>query len=57
MGVREILLIIFCAVAVIGIVVATVINKKKGKGGCTGDCANCGCCCSAASKKPKKQDK
>ena len=57
MGVREILLIIFCAVAVIGIVVATVINKKKGKVGCTGDCANCGCCCSAASKKPKKQDK
>ncbi|MDD4003012.1 MAG: hypothetical protein PHE12_02335 [Clostridia bacterium] len=51
MNIIEILLIIACALIVIGTVIGAVIRKKKGRGGCCGaDCKSCTYC-------PKNNDK
>jgi hypothetical protein len=44
MKIFEILLIIACVLIVIGTVIGAVIRKKKGKGGCCGDCDCCTHC-------------
>ena len=43
MGVLEILLIVFCAVVVLSVIIASVVRKKQGKCycDCGGDCAHC----------------
>jgi hypothetical protein len=41
MGIAEVLLIIGCAALVIGVIVAAVVRKVKGKPSC-----DCGCDCS-----------
>lgn len=53
MGIGEILLIIGCAAIVIGVVITTVIRKKKGKTSCDCGCSGCSGCsaCAAAGKK------
>lgn len=55
MGVLEILLIIFCAAIVIGVIITSVIRKKQGKSSC--DCG-CNCChnehCSVKNEKLPK---
>lgn len=43
MGVFEILLIVFCSVSVLGVIVKSIINRKKGKT-CSGDCSKCSSC-------------
>lgn len=42
----EILLIVACAALVVGVVVAAVVRKVRGKSGCDCDCdcASCGMC-------------
>ncbi|MCM1289450.1 MAG: hypothetical protein NC132_02210 [Corallococcus sp.] len=40
----EILLIVACAAIVLGVVIAAVVRKVKGKSGCGCDCASCGMC-------------
>lgn len=54
-GAAEIILIVACAALVVGVTVAAVIRKKKGKPSCGCDCANCCANCKngAASKKDK----
>ena len=46
MGVAEIILIVFSASVVIGVIISSVIRKKQGKcsGGCGGDCSHCRSC-------------
>ena len=41
LGLGEILLIIACALIVIGALITAIVRKVKGKTGCNGDC---GCC-------------
>ena len=43
MGVFEILLIVFCSLLVLGVIVNSIINRKKGKT-CCGDCSKCSSC-------------
>lgn len=45
MGFFEILLIVLCALIVIGVIVKSVIDKKKGKSSCGCDCSKCSCGC------------
>lgn len=44
LGVGEILLIIACALIVIGVVAAAIVRKIKGKSACGGDCGCCAGC-------------
>jgi len=46
----EIILIVACAAIVVGVVVAAVVRKLKGKSGCDCDCASCGMCSHCAAK-------
>jgi len=48
----EILVIVACSLIVLGVIVLTIINKKKGKTSCGCDCANCAGC----AHKKKQQD-
>lgn len=52
MGVAEILLIIFCASVVIGVIATSAIRKKQGK--CSGDCGGRCCSCHECSRKVTK---
>lgn len=51
MNAWEIVLIVACVAIVVGVVIAAVVRKVKGKSSCGCDCANCGMCphCSAKS--------
>lgn len=40
----EIILIVACVAIVVGVIVATVVRKLKGKSGCDCDCASCKLC-------------
>ena len=53
MGVAEIILIVFCASVVIGVIISSVIRKKQGKcsGDCGGDCSHCRSCSHGAPKR------
>lgn len=44
LGVCDIIVIVCCAVFVIGVIAAAIIRKAKGKGGCSGDCGYCSGC-------------
>ena len=44
LGIGEIVLIIACALIVVGAIVAAIIRKVKGKSACGGDCGCCGGC-------------
>ncbi len=50
MSAMDIIIIIGCALAVIGAIVSTILNKKRGKTSCGCDCANCSGCCNQANK-------
>ncbi|MCR4726379.1 MAG: FeoB-associated Cys-rich membrane protein [Clostridia bacterium] len=52
MKVFEILLIVFCAAIVIGVIAARIVRKKKGKPSCDCGCSDCSCC--SACQKAKK---
>ena len=54
MGVAEIILIVFCASVVVGVIISFVIRKKQGKcsGDCGGDCSHCHSC---VHKEPKRK--
>ncbi len=43
MGPFEIILIIACSLIVVGVIITSVINRKKGKT-CCGDCLMCSSC-------------
>lgn len=43
LGVGEIVLIVACALTVVGAIVTAIVRKVKGKTDCCGDCS---CCCS-----------
>ena len=40
----EIIVIIACVLIVGGVIVTSIINKKRGKTSCCGDCSKCKCC-------------
>ena len=46
----EILVIIACVLIVGGVILSTIINKKKGKTSCGCDCAHCSGCSSIKKK-------
>jgi len=50
----EILVIIGCVVIVGGVIITSIINKKKGKTSCGCGCADCSKCSHCASK-PKDE--
>ena len=54
MGVAEIILIVFCASVVVGVIISSVIRKKQGKCSCDcgGDCSHCHSC---VHKEPKRK--
>lgn len=41
MSAMDIIIIIGCAFAVVGAIITTILNKKRGKTSCGCDCANC----------------
>ena len=48
MGAGEIILIVACAAIVVGVVVAVIVRKAKGKPACCDECSgNCSCCATA----------
>ena len=49
----NILIGIGAALIVVGVIVKMIIDKKKGKTSCCGDCTKCSCC---PSEKDKKQN-
>jgi len=51
MKVFEIVLIVFCAAIVIGVIAAKIVRKKKGKPSCDCGCSDCAGC--AACQKAK----
>lgn len=51
----EIIVIIACVLIVVGVIIKTIINKKKGKTSCGCDCSKCSSC-SACKKKEEKND-
>lgn len=57
MGLPEILIICACALIVVGVVVARIIRKKKGKCSCDcgGDCCHCQACKTIDAKNDHKQ--
>ncbi len=46
MGPWEIVLIVACALIVVGVITAAIIRKKKGKSSCGCDCSSCPGCSS-----------
>lgn len=46
----EIIVIIACVLIVGGVIVRSIINKKKGKTSCGCDCSSCSGSCSCCSK-------
>lgn len=54
-GAGEIILIAACAAVVIGVIVAAIVRKKKGKPSCGCDCANCSFKCQNSSPKNKSK--
>lgn len=46
----EIILIVACVAIVVGVVVATIVRKVKGKSSCGCDCESCGLCCHCTSQ-------
>ena len=46
----EILVIIACVLIVGGVILSTILNKKKGKTSCGCDCAHCSGCSSIKKK-------
>ena len=55
LGIGEIILIIACALIVVGVAIAAIVRKVKGKPGC--DC-DCGCCsgCTHCAEQNKPSD-
>ena len=55
----EIIVIIACSLIVVGVIISSIINKKKGKNSCGCDCANCAgfSSCSKAKKQTEEKDK
>jgi len=51
MGLIEILTIVACSLIVVGVVISSIIKKKKGKSPCGCDCAHCKGC-----SQPKTDD-
>lgn len=53
----DIVLIIGCVAVVLGVAIAAIIRKKKGKSSCGGDCGCCGACsaCKYVQKDNKKK--
>lgn len=43
LGVGEIILIVACALIVVGAIVTAIIRKVQGKSSCGGDCGCCAC--------------
>lgn len=56
MGIWEIILIVACALVVIGVIISAIVRKKQGKHSCgyycDGDCSRC-----ASRVKPKNSEK
>ena len=53
MGVREVILIVACALIVVGVAVSFLVKKLKGKPTCDCgcDCAHCSGCASSGAKR------
>ena len=51
MTLLEILVIIACSLIVLGVIIWSVINKKKGKTSCGCNCSNCSGCANKKSRK------
>lgn len=59
MGILEILLIIACTAIVFGVIITSIINKKRGKSSCDCGCSACSKCsgCFNKAAKTEKQKK
>ena len=57
MGALEIILIVFCALIVVGVILSRLIRKKKGKAGCDCGCSDCSACNYCAEKKRNETNK
>ena len=57
MGPREIILIVVCALVVVGVAVSYIVKKRKGKPTCDCGCSDCSACphCAAAKEKQAKK--
>ncbi len=53
MGVTEIVIVVVCSLFVIGVITASIINKKKGKTSCGCGCTDCSACKSNCKTKNK----
>jgi len=53
----EIMIVIFAALFVVGVIVWQIIRKKQGKGGCDcGSCSHCAGCSACRTKEAKPKD-
>jgi len=52
----EIIVIIACVLIVGGVIVKSIINKKKGKTSCGCDCSNCSGCSKCKTKDHKQEN-
>lgn len=52
----DIVLIIGCVAVVLGVAIAAIIRKKKGKSSCGGDCGCCGACSACSACKYMQKD-
>lgn len=50
MSAIDIIIIVGCALAVVGAIITSILNKKRGKTSCGCDCANCSGCCNQSNK-------
>lgn len=56
-GAAEIILVVACALFVVGVAVVGVIRKKKGKSSCDcGNCLHCSACCKKTDVKEEKEN-
>ena len=55
MGFFEVLVIVLSVLIVVGVIVKSVIDKKKGKSPCGCDCSKCSCGCGLNKNNDHKQ--
>ena len=51
----EVLVIVACVLIVFGVIIKSIVDKKKGKTSCGCDCSKCSGC-SSCKVEPKKED-
>ncbi len=55
MNAVDIIIVIACVALVVGVVVTSIVNRKKGKTSCGCDCSKCTCCSHSQVPKNEKE--